>query len=117
MAVLLGMYLVFGTLMGVLAVPLIMGWVPPNGLYGFRIPVTMNNPDIWYPANALAGRILLWVAVIFVVSSVLFALVPGISLDAYALSCVAVLFVGLVVLLVRALTFINKLSREKKGRN
>lgn len=39
----------------VLAVPLALGMVPPNGLYGFRTPKTMSSPDIWYPANRFAG--------------------------------------------------------------
>jgi uncharacterized membrane protein len=41
-----------------LAVPLVLGTIPPNGLYGFRTPKTMSSPDIWYPANRVAGWLL-----------------------------------------------------------
>jgi hypothetical protein len=116
MAVLVVMYLALGIFMAALAVPLIMGRVKPNGYYGFRIPVTMNNPDIWYPANSFAGRILLWVAVVFTLASIVLAFVPGISVDGYALACVGVLFVGLAFLLVRSLAYINRLAREKGRR-
>jgi len=34
---------------------MILGQVPPNGLYGFPTPRTMSRPDVWYPANRFAG--------------------------------------------------------------
>ena len=39
-----------------LSVPLWLGKVPPNGLYGFRTPRLVNDPRAWYPANRAAGR-------------------------------------------------------------
>jgi uncharacterized membrane protein len=41
--------------MAALALPLILGKVPPNQLYGFRTPKTLSSPAIWYPANRIAG--------------------------------------------------------------
>jgi hypothetical protein len=43
----------------VLSVQLIKGWVKPNTCYGFCIPLTLNNPNIWYPPNRYAGWLLL----------------------------------------------------------
>lgn len=43
----------------VISIPLILHWVPPNGIYGFRTSVTRSNVDIWYPANAFMGWALL----------------------------------------------------------
>ena len=37
------------------AVPLVLGKVPPNGLYGFRTEKTQSSPEVWYPANRFAG--------------------------------------------------------------
>lgn len=42
-----------------LSVPLILGLVPPNGLYGFRTGKTLSSPEIWYAANRAAGWIML----------------------------------------------------------
>jgi uncharacterized membrane protein len=42
-------------LMILVSVPMVMRRVPPNGLYGFRTPKTLSNPQIWYEANRLAG--------------------------------------------------------------
>ena len=38
-----------------LAVPLILEKVPPNNTYGFRTSKTLSAPEIWYPANRVAG--------------------------------------------------------------
>ncbi len=38
-----------------LTVPMIMRWVKPNTLYGFRTSKTMSNESIWYAANRFAG--------------------------------------------------------------
>ena len=46
-------------ILAVLAVPLALGLVPPNPLYGFRTPKTMSSPDIWYPANRFAGWLMI----------------------------------------------------------
>ena len=43
----------------VISVPLIIGVVPPNGIYGFRTAATQSSPAIWYPANAFMGWALL----------------------------------------------------------
>jgi len=46
-------------LMIILAVPLIQGHVPPNGVYGFRIPKLFRSEELWYAANRYAGKELL----------------------------------------------------------
>lgn len=50
------------------AVPLVAGWVPPNWLYGFRIPQTMSSPEEWYPANRLMGCYMLGSQVVAIVA-------------------------------------------------
>lgn len=46
---------VIPTALIVLAIPLMLGMVPPNSLYGFRTPKTLSSPQIWYPANRISG--------------------------------------------------------------
>jgi hypothetical protein len=46
-------------LIAALSGPMILRWIPPNPLYGFRTPLTLSNPDVWYPANAFSGWALL----------------------------------------------------------
>jgi hypothetical protein len=47
-----------------ISVPLTLKLVPPNGIYGFRIPVTQAGRAIWYPANAFMGWALSAAAVV-----------------------------------------------------
>ena len=50
--------------LAVVSVPLILGKVPPNSIYGFRTRLTLSSPDIWYPANTFSGWALLIAAVV-----------------------------------------------------
>ena len=50
---------------------MIMGKIPPNGLYGFRVKKTMENPDIWYPVNAYSGKWLLAIGLVMVLAAAL----------------------------------------------
>jgi uncharacterized membrane protein len=59
METLLVLYMILGLLMVMLAVPLIKRKVKPNGLYGFRVPQTLSDPEMWYAVNAHFGRRLL----------------------------------------------------------
>lgn len=43
-------------LMVILAVPMIQGQVPPNALYGFRLPKLCRSEELWYAANRYAGK-------------------------------------------------------------
>jgi hypothetical protein len=42
-----------------LSLPLILGRVPPNYVYGLRTYKTLAKPEIWYRANAFAGTAML----------------------------------------------------------
>ena len=38
-----------------MGIPCSQGWVRPNRLYGFRTRKTLQDPDVWYPTNRVAG--------------------------------------------------------------
>lgn len=38
-----------------MGIPVVMGVVPPNRIYGFRIRRTLGDPEVWYAANRVAG--------------------------------------------------------------
>jgi hypothetical protein len=40
----------------VVSIPLMFRWIPPNRLFGFRVPATLRNRSIWYDANARSAR-------------------------------------------------------------
>jgi uncharacterized membrane protein len=49
-------YGLMGLLLVALCVPMMYDKIPPNSFYGFRTPRTLSDPNVWYPANRVAGR-------------------------------------------------------------
>ena len=50
------LYGIGGVFLIAISLPMMYDKVPPNGFYGFRTPRTMSDPNLWYPANRVAGR-------------------------------------------------------------
>ena len=94
MVILLALYSFSGLLLAGLSIPLILHKIPPNGLYGFRVPSTLENPELWYKVNAYAGRRLLVVGLGTAVGSIILYFSVNTSVNAYALSCLG-LFLAL----------------------
>jgi len=44
-----------GLLFAALAIPMILRRVPPNRIYGLRVPATFADERVWYEANAKSG--------------------------------------------------------------
>jgi hypothetical protein len=56
-----------GPVLVLFSIPLIFRWVPPNRVFGFRIPSTLRNRSVWYDANALNARHLFLLGLFLVV--------------------------------------------------
>lgn len=46
-------------LIGALSLPLALGLVPPNRIYGVRTPATLSDPRLWKRANRFGGLALI----------------------------------------------------------
>src|SRR3954468_11240086 len=46
-------------MLALIAIPLAFRWIGPNRWYGFRTRQTLSDREVWYSANAFAGRVLL----------------------------------------------------------
>ena len=55
-----------GILLVLTSLPLVLRWVPPNRIYGFRIPATLRDESVWYDANALCARHMLLLGLVLV---------------------------------------------------
>ncbi len=93
MTMLLVMYLVFGALLVGLSFPLLQYKIKPNGLYGFRIKATLEDPELWYAVNHHFASRMLVSGIAIMAAAIILYLIPGISLDAYALGVLAVFVV------------------------
>lgn len=109
MNILMYLGLFSGLLLMVLSVPMILGIIPPNGLYGFRVKKTMENPDIWYPANTYSGKWLLVAGAIMVLASIGLHYIPGLSLDNYAYALLIVWVVVFSIALIASLRYLKSL--------
>lgn len=97
-----------GILLAALSVPLIMGKIPPNGLFGTRILKTMKHSEIWYPANRFAGWHLLVTGLVTALAALLLAGIPGLSVDEYAIAVLAVLVIFLTRTIFRCISYLRE---------
>ena len=106
-------FLLSGTLVIVLGVPLIRGRVRPNPWYGFRVRRTLEDPEVWYPANRYAARWLIGAAAAawMAVAAALYA-VPGFGLAPYAITCGAVAVAGIAAGLVQSFRYLRTLDHH-----
>jgi hypothetical protein len=109
MIVLMGTFVVSGVLLTVVCIPLILGKIPPNGLYGFRVRRTMEHPEIWYPVNKYGGMRLLMSSLLLVVAAVGYSYIPGIAIDVYSYAVLATWVVPSTIALIGAFRYMNTL--------
>jgi hypothetical protein len=109
MIVLLFLFVASGLVLAAVCVPLILGKIPPNGLYGFRVRKTMENPEIWYPVNKYGGQRLLVASLLEVLAAIGFYFVPGLGIDVYSYTVLIVWVVMFTIALVSSFRFMNRL--------
>jgi hypothetical protein len=109
---LLVLYVAAGLLLIGLTVPLIRRKVRPNAWYGFRARQTLADPAVWYAANAYAGKRLPAAGMITILTAMGLCLVSGITLDAYAMACGAIILAALAVCIIRCFRCLAKLTQE-----
>lgn len=90
MFILFLLFLFSGLFLAGISIPLILGKIHPNGLYGFRVKKTMENPEIWYPVNTYTGKWLLIVGLILAIVSIILYFIPGFSITIYSYSILAI---------------------------
>jgi SdpI/YfhL protein family len=96
-----------GVLLAAISVPLILGKIRPNPLYGFRVKKTLEDPGVWYPVNAYAAKRLLVAGLAIGVSAGLLFLVPGIDLLVYVLSCAGIGLGALLVAVIQSFLYLR----------
>jgi uncharacterized membrane protein len=109
MIILMNLFLFSGLLLAALSIPMIKRKIPPNGLYGFRVKKTMENPEIWYPVNAYSGKWLLAASLVQALAAVVAYYIPGISLDVYAYLVLAVWVVVFGIALTASICYLNSM--------
>jgi hypothetical protein len=94
----------FAALMLGFGIPLAMRKIGPNGFVGVRLPVTMENPDIWYEVNAYCGRLMVQVGIVVGLLSLL-VFVPGFDARWYMAMISASILISGIVITVKSMMF------------
>jgi hypothetical protein len=105
-------FILVAALFVALGLPLVRGSVPPNWIYGFRVPKTVKNPDLWYPANAYLGRWMIGLgAALFLFAVVIYFLPVGDR--AYGLSLGIGLTAATLVMFIACMVRLARLKRRR----
>ena len=95
-----------------LSIPLIRRKVPPNGLYGFRVRRTLDDPVVWYEANAYSGKCLLGAGIAILIGSLALYPIPAIDGPSYATACAVVALGALAVAVFRSFRFLGRIAKS-----
>ena len=101
-----------GVLIAALAIPMIRRRVPPNGLYGLRVPATFADEWVWYEANAQSGRDLFWLGVLLTLLAILLPFAWGVT--GY-LAWAAIAGIGALSMCAVGWRRANRLLRARRG--
>ena len=112
MFMLLMVNVISGLLLAAISVPLLLEKIPRNHIYGFRVKATFKDKKTWFAVNKFAAKRLLATGLGFTAAALGLYFVPGLSVDAYALVCLAVFVVFFGVSIYQSFRFIRRLEKN-----
>ena len=95
-------------LIAVLSLPLALGLIPPNRVYGFRTARTLASREVWFRVNRVAGSAL----IVAVAVAICFYLANPDLASGRSLPGVFALVVPVVAALAVTAIYVRKLSRR-----
>jgi len=108
---LISTFIAVGMLEIILGLPLLFEKVKPNWLYGFRLPSTLSNEEIWYKSNKYVGRDFVVSGIILTfMSLVLLLFRSGILVVEIAIIFVSLLTILTIIIVIRARIYLKKLK-------
>ena len=109
------LFLGIGVLFVGLGTPMALRKVPPNGLYGVRVPATLRDERVWYETNAVSGRDLVLLGVILIAG---FWALPTFLRTAVAVLVQAAIFVfGSAAFAIRGVLLAIRLEARYRARD
>jgi hypothetical protein len=105
-------YVGIGLVSLLIALPLIFEMVKPNYFYGFRIRATLDDPAVWYAVNKYFAKRLFVVGITESISAVFLYFIPGITVDGYSLSVLAIFVVAFSIAMYQSMKYIKNLRTD-----
>lgn len=104
-------FIIIGALEIIMGLPLMFGKIKPNWFYGFRLPKTMSNKEVWYKTNRYVGRDFI-VAGMIVIIGALVVLMFQFDFDILEITMLLnfLLVVPLFAIIARGVIYIKKIS-------
>ena len=93
-------FLAAGALLAGVAVPLIRRRIAPNGLYGLRVPATLEDEGVWYDADAAFGRDLFALGALIAGAAVSVPLLSDVTEDEFGRALATLTVIGAVAVAV-----------------
>ena len=115
MFALLLLFVGFGILSIIIALPLIDEKIKPNPFYGFRIRATLEDPKLWYAVNKYFAQRLLLAGVAEIVATAALFVLPNISLDAYALGVLGVFAIAFTIGMIQSFNYLKSIRQKDDG--
>jgi uncharacterized membrane protein len=109
------LFIAAGAVIILISIPLMRRRVPPNALYGLRVPSTFADEWVWYEANARSGRDLVGLGLLVVAVALLLPAAPGITPDVYGRVMTGLLVIGALGAAVIGWRRANRLLREQRA--
>jgi len=102
-------FIFVGALEILMGIPLMYGKIKPNWFYGFRLPKTVSNKEIWYEVNKQTGRDFMVSGMIIIIVS-LFLMAFNLNFDVVAMTTIQIfiLMVLMATIIARGLLLIKK---------
>lgn len=117
MQTLLFLYVGSGLVLTLISLPLIAGIIKPNVLYGFRVPATLDNPDLWYPVNRYAAKRLLIAGLLMIIAAVGLYFWPGMTPDVYAWAFLGIFVVTFSIVIILCVRYLHNLQSSQTTQN
>lgn len=89
------MYVVFGLMLVLAALPFVACKVKPNLFYGYRTPRTLADESLWYDANCYAARWFAAVGVLVIITALGIGTLDLLSERTYAHTISLLMLLGL----------------------
>jgi hypothetical protein len=110
MTVMMVTFVISGMVLAAVCIPLILGRIPPNRLYGFRVRKTLENPEIWYPVNKYGSARLLMASLLLVLAAIGYTHIPGIAVDVYSYAVLTTWIAGSTIGLISSFRYMGRLK-------
>jgi uncharacterized membrane protein len=101
-------------LLSALSIPFLWGLVPRNRFYGFRVPATLRDDQVWYTMNRRVARQMIVVGFPLAFAAALFDYAGQDTRVARGLLTVATI-VTLATITIRGWIAANRLARQNKS--